>query len=105
MPRTDIYQENEDVSVITTAVDERDFLESFTEALRPIMANSMEPHEQRLVISAGFDIIAKLRGYKSSNVQERRVLAAGRWPHPSEVAIASAGQDDPDGFQPDIAEE
>lgn len=87
MPRTQIYQHEDDVSVVTDAADERDFLDTFTEAL-----NGLKNGANRKAISAGFDIVAKLRGYKSE-VQERRVMAAGRWPHPSEKPIAEAGVD------------
>ena len=92
MPRTEIYKHGEDVSVVTTAADERDFIETFSEALRPLMQNGSAEREAREAVRAGFDIVAKLRGYKS-DVQERRVLAAGRWPHPSETPLAGAGND------------
>lgn len=93
MPKTEIFVLGEDVSVVTSATDERDFLDQFAAALKPVMQNGAKPAEQREVVRAGFDIVAKLRGYKSE-VQERRILTSGRWPHPSEKAKASAGSDD-----------
>ncbi len=89
MPKTQIFQLNEDISVVTDAVDERDFLETFADSIGELDNGT----PLRDVLAAGYDIVAKLRGYKSE-VQERRVLAAGRWPHPSEVAIAEAGVPD-----------
>jgi hypothetical protein len=88
MPRTEIYQHGEDVSVITDASDERDFIDTFADAL-----HGLKNGANRKALSAGFDIVAKLRGYKSE-VQERRTLAAGRWPHPSETPVSSAGDND-----------
>lgn len=93
MPKTQIFKHGEDISVVTTASEERDFLDSFTEALRAIMAPGSEARDQREAVRAGFDIVAKLRGYKNG-VHERRVLAAGRWPHPSEQPVSEAGSED-----------
>ena len=87
MPRTQIFQHEEDVSVVTDAADERDFLDTFTDALRGLKNGA-----NRKAIAAGFEIVAKMRGYKSE-VQERRVMAAGRWPHPSEKPVAEAAAD------------
>lgn len=92
MPRTEIYKHGEDISVVTSASDERDFIDTFAEAIQPIMANGAPVKEKRDAVRAGFDILAKLRGYKT-DVQERRILAAGRWPHPSEKPLAAAGAD------------
>ncbi len=87
MPRTQIFQLGEDISVVTDAVDERDFLDTFAEAVGEL--NNGTP--LRPILSAGFDLIAKYRNLKSP-VLERRLLAAGRWPHPSEEALAEAGE-------------
>lgn len=84
MPKTEIYELNEDVSVVTDAIEERDFLDTFSEAM-----NGLENGINRKALAAGFDIVAKLRGYKSP-VMERRMLAAGRWPHPSEKPVSMA---------------
>lgn len=92
MPRTEIYKFGEEVSVVTTATDERDFLDSFTVALAPVLSNGATDKQKRDAVRAGFEIVAKLRGYKSE-VQERRVLSAGRWPHPSEQPVSAAGAD------------
>lgn len=96
MPKVSIYVEGEDVSVVTDARDERDFTEGFGPAFGKILtANGKNPPgTPRAAMTAAFDIIAKLRGYKST-VQERRVLAAGRWPHPNEKAAAETLSDDP----------
>ena len=96
MPKTSIYVFGEDVSVVTTASDEPDFLDSFSAALKPLMQNGLKPRDQREAVRAGFEIVAKLRGYKSG-VQERRVLAAGRWPHPTDKPKSEAGTDDEEG--------
>jgi hypothetical protein len=88
---TRIYNHGEDVSVITTAIDERDFVESFTVAYGGLSAKGLNGRHHRQAMQAGFDIIAKLRGYKSE-VQEKRMLAAGRWPHPSEEPVAEGGE-------------
>lgn len=115
MPRTEIYRHDDDVSVVTTATDERDFIESFAVALGKLiheigrtpnetdftqdyqewMARLEYDHQKAL--AAGFEILAKIRGYKAPTVQERRVLAAGRWPHPSEKYIAHGGEWDGNG--------
>lgn len=87
MPKTQIFQHGEDVSVVTDALDERDLLESFAIAL-----NELEKIDRK-VLSAGFDLVAKLRNYKSQ-VHERRVLAAGRWPHPTETPVAEGALED-----------
>lgn len=87
MPKTQIFQHDEDVSVITDAADERDFIDSFAQAL-----NGLENGANRQAIAAGFDIVAKLRGYKS-DVKERRTLAAGRWPHPTETPLSVGGEE------------
>lgn len=93
MPKTEIYTYGEEVSVMTSAIDERDFLDTFAAALKPLMQNGAKPREQRDAVRAGFDVVAKLRGYKSE-VQERRILVAGRWPHPTDKAKYQAGSDD-----------
>lgn len=92
MPKTQIFVFGEDVSVVTSAAEERDFLDTFTEALKPFMANGSNAREHRDVVRAGFDIVAKLRGYKNG-VQERRLLAAGRWPIPTDSPKAEGGTD------------
>lgn len=91
MPKTQIFQHDDDVSVITDATDERDFIDSFAEAL-----NGLENGANRKAIAAGFDIVAKLRGYKSE-VKERRTLAAGRWPHPTESPLSVGGTEEEEG--------
>jgi hypothetical protein len=95
--RTGIYVQGEDVSVVTDAKDERDFEEGFTAAFTDLVAkgNGNGKAVRRAAMRAAFDIVAKLRGYKSE-VQERRVLAAGRWPHPSEQPLADANDDVPE---------
>lgn len=95
MPKISIYVEGEDVSVVTDARSERDFTEGFAPAFAKVVtANGKNPPgTSRAAVSAAFDIIAKLRGYKTT-VQERRVLAAGRWPHPTEKAIAETLSED-----------
>lgn len=100
MPKTSIYVEGEDVSVVTDARDERDFTEGFAPAFGKVVnANGKNPAgTSRAALTAAFDIIAKLRGYKSG-VQERRVLAAGRWPHPNEKAAAETATDDPPSIE------
>lgn len=88
MPKTQIFQHGEMVSVVTDAAEERDFIDTFADALAGLKNGA-----NRKAIAAGFDIVAKLRGYKSP-VMERRVLAAGRWPHPTEKPIGEAGDHD-----------
>lgn len=78
--KTQIFIHDDDVSVVTDCIEERDFLETFTDALNDLGGPGAVDYR---VIASGFEILAKLRGYKSS-VQERRMLAAGRWAHPSE---------------------
>lgn len=97
MARTSIYQHEDEVSIVTDAKDERDFEDGFTRAFAALVANGNGNGRavQREAIKAGFDIVAKLRGYKS-DVQERRVLSAGRWPHPSEQPLAVATEADDD---------
>ncbi len=87
MPRTQIFQLGEDISVVTDAADERDFLEGLAEAI----AGLPDGTPLRPILEAGVDIGCKFRGYKTP-VMERRMLAAGRWPHPSEEAVAEAGE-------------
>ena len=87
MPRTQIFQLGEDISVVTDAASERDFLDGFAEAIGELKNGT----PLRPVLEGGFDIVCKIRGLKS-NVMERRMLAAGRWPHPSEEAVAEAGE-------------
>ena len=85
MPKTEIFRHDDDtVSVVTDAPDERDFVDTFSDALDTVDGNA-----RRRAVRAGFDIVAKLRGYKSG-VQERRMIAAGRWPHPSEQPVGTA---------------
>ncbi len=95
MPKTSIFIEGEDISVVTDARDERDFTEGFSPAFAKVVAaNGKNPAgTARAALTAGFDIIAKMRGYKSS-VQERRVLSAGRWPHPNERPVAESISED-----------
>lgn len=89
--KTEIYiHDADDVSVVTDCVDERDFLETFTDAL-----NTSPGGVDYRVLASGFEILAKLRGYKS-NVQERRLLAGGRWPHPSEEPIGEGERTRPE---------
>lgn len=97
MPRTEIFVSGEDVSVVTTATDERDFLDAFSEAMGALIGREeSNGREARVALGAGYDIVAKLRGYKSP-VQERRVLAAGRWPHPQEIPLVVATDEEAGG--------
>lgn len=83
---TEIYKLGDDVSVVTNATSESDFIDTFTRAFQGMQGNG---REHRQAMEAGFQIMAKLKGYKS-DVQERRTLAAGRWPHPTESPIGGA---------------
>ena len=87
MPRTQIFQLGEDISVVTDASEERDFLDGLAEAIGGLKNGT----PLRPILEASVDIVCKYRGYKTG-VMERRMLAAGRWPHPSEEAIAEAGE-------------
>ncbi len=87
MPRTQIFQLGEDISVVTDAAEERDFLEGLSEAIGELQNGT----PLRPILEAGVDIVCKFRGYKTG-VMERRILAAGRWPHPSEEPIAEVGE-------------
>lgn len=110
MPRTEIFIHGEDVSVVTTATDERDFVETFSRSLTFLAAkmgkipNTEEEkkadprpwervqREHDKAVAAGFELLAKIRGYKAPSVQERRMLAAGRWPHPADEPVAYGGE-------------
>lgn len=94
--RTQIFVHDDgNVSVVTDATDERDFEGAFGEAFVQMLGklNGNGRETRRKALAAGFDIVAKLRGYKSE-VMERRTLAAGRWPHPTEQPVAAADEDE-----------
>ncbi len=106
MPKTDIYQFGEEVSIVTTSDGERDFVDGFTEAYNALIkggddlgwgdGRGGEVAVERLAMAAAFDIICKYRGYKTTNVRQRTIMAAGRWPHPSEEPLSTSGSDDPE---------
>lgn len=79
--KTQIFLAGDHVSVVTDCTEEADFLETFTDALRSI------PDFSSAMVVSGFNVLARLRGYKSQDIQDRSTLVAGAWPAPGSEPI------------------
>lgn len=94
-PRVSVYISGRDVSVVTDAADETEYLPAFVDAYERL--DGGVSREARVkAVRAAFDILSKLRGYKA-DVLERRMIAAGRWPHPTEAPAAESGEPGTEG--------
>jgi hypothetical protein len=83
-----IYKQsnNGNVSVLTTCKDAEDFIHSLASAMESYIENKGcdhgdYKHDITWLLSNGFEIILKLKGYKNDGVSEKRMLFAGdHWP-------------------------
>jgi len=79
-PFVRLYKEGDSMAVQTNCDNEQSFLDHFTEAMSKIIEDGKYEgdweFQLRHWIRQGFEIMAKLRGYKS-DVQEERVITAG----------------------------
>ncbi len=78
--KTEIYLTGDRVSVVTDCAEEAEFLQTFTDALQGL---DLSP----AMLVQGFNILARLRGYKSQEIQDRSTLVAGSWPDPDSEPV------------------
>lgn len=95
-----IYKQNNNgnVTIVTNCTDPDQFIGQLATAMVTYVENrgSVEDygdyqHDFTWLLSNGFEIAAKLRGYKADSVKEQRMLFAGdHWPDANETPDAEA---------------
>ena len=89
-----LYKDGDTMAILTDANDEREFSESFADALSLLIESGKYVGDWSFQLERWLpqyvEICCKYRGYKS-NVKEKRLLTAGEFPYAEQFKVSEAG--------------